>query len=119
VNEGEQDAADDNNKTGYEKNNNDDYKDVLMMFGNLEKDDTFLTMKRGAKTRWWTIGEAACIIFHTMPMRKFMARNYDDTKVTGKAQKTARTFLNLSSMPSIICDLALIKCYHGFYLADT
>jgi hypothetical protein len=39
VNEGEQDAPDENNKTGYNENNNDDYNDVLMMFGNLEKGD--------------------------------------------------------------------------------
>jgi hypothetical protein len=88
ANEEESDTADNNNNTGYDENNNDDFKDVLVMFGDLEKGDNFVTMKHGAKTRWWMIGEAACILLHKLPMRKFMARNYDDRKITGKAHKT-------------------------------
>jgi hypothetical protein len=100
---------------GTDKNNK-DYKYVIIMFDTLERGDKFVSMKRGAETRWWTIGEAACVLYDTLPMRTFMARNFDDMKLSGKAQKMAQTFLSLSEIEVLVCDLALLKCYHHFYL---
>jgi hypothetical protein len=105
------------------KTNGKDHEEVLAMFGNLEKGDRFVVMIRGAETRWWTLGEAADVLYKTLPMRRFMATNFDDTKSAktaksdGKATKIAQDFLSLSAEPVLLCDLALLKCFHRFYLA--
>jgi hypothetical protein len=79
----------------------------------------FIGMKRGCETRWWTLGEAADILYETLPMRISMAKNFDKLKQNGKARDTCRTFLSLAKEPSILCDLALLKCHHRFYMART
>jgi hypothetical protein len=52
--------------------NNKDYKDVIIMFDTLERGDKFVSMKRGAETRWWTI---SCLC----PLRHIA-----DAKIYGK-----------------------------------
>ena len=98
----------------------DKMEEVVFMFSSLKGGDIFVVMICGAETHWWTLGEAADVLFKTLPMRRFMATNYDDTQKQGqdgKAQKIAQDFLSLSSEPVLLCDLALLKCYHRFYLA--
>jgi hypothetical protein len=94
-----------------------DMEDVVLMFGNLDKGESFVAIRRGAITCWWSIGEAADVLFKTLPMRRFMAKNYDDMTGKGKGKEIAQTFLSLSKEPILISDLALIKCYHRHYLA--
>jgi hypothetical protein len=93
------------------------FEDVTRMFGDLENGKSFVAMKRGAETRWWSIGEAADVLYQTLPMRRFMAMNFDDMKVTGKAKKICQDFISLSAEPVLLCDLALVKCFHRCYLA--
>ena len=50
-------------------------------------------------------------------MRIEMAENFDKMKQSGKARETCQTFLSLAKDPEVICDLALIKCHHRFYVA--
>jgi hypothetical protein len=96
---------------------NDALEDVIRMFGDLQNGESFVAMKRGAETRWWSIGEAADVLYKTLPMRRFMAKNFDDMKVTGKAKKICQDFISLSAEPVLLCDLALVRCFHRFYLA--
>ena len=58
--------------------NMDEMEKVVLMFSSLKGGDIFVVMIRGAETRWWTLGEAADVLFKTLPMRRFMAKNYDD-----------------------------------------
>eukprot|EP00978_Attheya_sp_CCMP212_P003340 scaffold6892_cov37-Attheya_sp.AAC.3 len=77
-------------------------------------------MTRRAETCWWSIGEAANTLHKTLPMRRFMAANFDDTKKKkrdSKAKQICQDFLSLSSEPAILCDMALLKSFHRFYLA--
>jgi hypothetical protein len=46
-----------------------------------------------------------------------MAKNFGDMRVTGKAKKICQDFISLSAEPVLLCDLALVKCFHRFYLA--
>jgi hypothetical protein len=102
----------------YHGNDAADMEDVVSMFGNLDKGESFVAVRRGAITaRWWSIGEAADMLFKTLPMRHFMAKNYDDMTGKGKGKEIAQTFLSLSKEPVLISDVALIKCYHRHYLA--
>jgi hypothetical protein len=77
----------------------------------------FVGARKGSDTRWWTIGEAATILWDTLAMRIRLAENFDKLKKSGKARETCQTFLSLARLPEIICDLALVKCYHYFYVA--
>ena len=56
-----------------------DMEDVVTMFGNLDRGGSYVAVKRGAITRRWSIGEAADVLFKTLPMRRFMAKNYDES----------------------------------------
>jgi hypothetical protein len=102
----------------YNGQDNEDVQDVLTMFGKLDSGELFVAVKRGAVTRWWSIGEAADTLLKTLPMRRFMAKNYDDTKTSGKAKEIAHTFLSLSKEPTLIFDFALIKSFHRHYVAN-
>jgi hypothetical protein len=50
-------------------------------------------------------------------MRVSLAQNYDKQKIPGKARETCQTFLSLAKEKAIICDLALVKYHHRFYIA--
>jgi hypothetical protein len=104
-----------------EEASSDEYKDVQLFITQDKKSGkTFIGMKRGCKTRWWTIGEAAHILYETLPIQRSMAKNFDKLKGNNsKAKETCRTFLLLVKEPRIICDLALLKCHHRFYMAPT
>ena len=84
-----------------------------------EKGEKFIAMPRGSQSRWWSVGEAACILWNTKAMRWEIARNFDDMKPCPdkKAQKICQTFLSLIKEPVLRCDLALLRAYHRFYLA--
>jgi hypothetical protein len=77
----------------------------------------YIGAKRGSDCRWWTLGEAATVLWNTLPMRVSLAENYDKQKIPGKARDTCQTFLSLAKEKTIICDLALVKCHHRFYIA--
>jgi hypothetical protein len=69
----------------------------------------FIGARKGSDTRWWTIGEAATILWDTLAMRIRLAENFDKLKKSGKARETCQTFLSLARLPEIIYDLALVK----------
>eukprot|EP00978_Attheya_sp_CCMP212_P022191 scaffold65887_cov38-Attheya_sp.AAC.2 len=73
------------------------FEEVLLMFLNLEKGEKFVLMTRGAETRWWSVGEAADTLHKTLPMRQLP--------------------FSIDSEPAILCDMALLKSFHRFYLA--
>jgi hypothetical protein len=80
---------------------------------------SFTAAQRGVIARWWTIGNAAAILYKTLPMRRLMAQNFDDmTTRKSAARDTAQTFLSLSKEMVIICDLAFVKCHHEFYISQ-
>jgi hypothetical protein len=62
--------------------------------------------------RWWTFGEAATMLFHTLPMQITLAQNFDKMAKNGKARETSQMFHSLAKEPEIVCDLALAKSYH-------
>jgi hypothetical protein len=82
-----------------------------------EQGRAFIGAKRGSDCRWWTLGEAATVLLNTLPMRVCLAENYDKQAISGKARETCQTFLSLAKEKAIICDLALVKCHHRFYVA--
>jgi hypothetical protein len=104
-----------------EEASSDEYEQVQLFIAKDEKSGKiFIGMKHGCETRWWTVGEAADILYETLPMRISMAINFDKQKGNNsKAKETCRTFLSLVKEPCIICDLALLKCHHRFYMAPT
>jgi hypothetical protein len=59
----------------------------------------FVGARKGSDTRWWTIGEAATIMWDTLAMRIRLAENFDKLKKFGKARETCQTFLSLSPSP--------------------
>jgi hypothetical protein len=77
----------------------------------------YISSKRGSDSRWWSIGEAATLLLKTLPIRKAMAENFDKLRQTGAARDTCQTLLSFFNEQQIICDLALLKCHHRFYLA--
>jgi hypothetical protein len=97
-----------------------EYKDVVVMLFEFQNGCKFVRMSRGSETRWWSIGESAQNMLKTLPMRRFMARNFDDMKANredSKAKKIAQDFLSISAEPVILCDAAYLMCFHRFYLA--
>ena len=91
--------------------------EIVMELSALKKDG-FVKMTRGCETRWWTIGQAALILFNSLNTRIFMAKNYlSNNKPTDKVKQTIQTFLSLAAEPSIINDLALLKSFHQYYVA--
>jgi hypothetical protein len=80
----------------YHGNDAADMEDVVAIIGNLDKGESFVAVRCGAITRWWSIGDAADVLFKTLPMRRFMAKNYDDMMGKGKGKEIAQTFLSLS-----------------------
>jgi hypothetical protein len=77
----------------------------------------YISSKRGSDSRWWSIGEAADLLYNTLPIRKAMAENFDKLKKNGATRDTCQTLLSFFKEQWIICDLALLKCHHRFYLA--
>jgi hypothetical protein len=77
----------------------------------------YISSKRGSDSRWWSIGEAADLLYKTLPIRKAMAENFDKLKKNGATRDTCQTLLSFFDEQWIICDLALLKCHHRFYLA--
>jgi hypothetical protein len=77
----------------------------------------FIGAKRGSDCRWWTLGEAANVLWNTLSMRVSLAENYDKQRIGGKPRETCQTFLSLAKEKAIICDLALVKCHHRLYVA--
>jgi hypothetical protein len=78
----------------------------------------FVGARKGSDTRWWMIGEAATILWDALlAMRLCLAEMFDKLKKSGKVRETCQTFLLLARLPEIICDLALVKCYHHFFVA--
>ena len=77
----------------------------------------FIGAKRGSDCRWWTLGDATTILWKTLPMRVSLAQNYDKQNIPGKVRKTCQTFQLLAKEKAIICDLALVKCHHRFFIA--
>jgi hypothetical protein len=55
-------------------------------------------------------------MWKTVPMHIALAENYNDQKINGKARDTCQTFLSLVREKAIICNLALVKCHHRFYI---
>jgi hypothetical protein len=94
----------------------DDNMVKLITFVN-EQGQKFVGVKRASNTRWWTLGESATVLWKTLPMRIALAQNFDKLKKPGKAGETCQTFLSLAKDPEIICDLALVKCHHRYYIA--
>jgi hypothetical protein len=76
----------------------------------------FIAMKKGCKTRWFAIGEAACVLWDTYNVRHQMAKNHDKMRHHGKARNTCQTFLSLVKEPSLLCDACLLATHHRFYL---
>jgi hypothetical protein len=89
---------------------------IVKIFDNIDG-SRYICSKRGSDGRWWSIGEAADLLYKTIPIRKGMAENLDKLKKNGAARDTAQTLLSLLKEQTIICDLALVKCHHRFYLA--
>jgi hypothetical protein len=78
---------------------------------------SFIAAQHGSPSRWWTIGNAAAILYKTLPMRKVLAQTFDDmTTKKSAARDTAQTFLSLAKEPELVCDLAFMKCHHEYYI---
>jgi hypothetical protein len=83
-----------------------------------EQGQKFVGVKRASDTQcWWTFGESATVLWKPLPMRIALAHNFDKLKKPGKARETCQAFLSLAKDPEIICDLALVKCHHRYYIA--
>jgi hypothetical protein len=78
-----------------------------------------VAMTKGTVTLWWTTGESACTLYETMPMRRKMAKGYVriPNHPNPKAKAFAQSFISLSSETVLLCDVALIRAFHRFYLA--
>lgn len=88
----------------------------VMASGAEDGEMKFRAMLKGCVTRWSTVGEAATLLYDTLEIRIVMAKKFDDRNKKGKAQETCRDFLSRASEPEIICDLALLKSQHQFYV---
>jgi hypothetical protein len=76
----------------------------------------FIAMKKGCETRWFTIGEAACVLWDTLNVRYQVAKNYDKMKQDGKARNICQTFLSLVEEPALLADVCLLSTHHRYYL---
>jgi hypothetical protein len=99
----------------------DEYQEVQLFIARDKKSGkTFIEMKQGCETRWWMIGEAAHIIYKTLPIQKSMVKHFGKLKGSNsKAKEPCQTFLSLVKEPCIICNLALLTCHHRLYMATT
>jgi hypothetical protein len=80
-----------------------EYQDgQVMVVHNPKRNKTFIGMKQGCETQWWTLGEAACILYDTLPVQVNMARNFNKLKKNGKVRETCQTFLLLVKEQTII-----------------
>jgi hypothetical protein len=92
--------------------------ELVAAYDNLEGGGRrYISSKRGSGPRWWSIGEAADLLYRTLAIRKAMAENFDELKKPGATRDTCQTLLSFFKEQRIICDLALLKCHHRFYLA--
>lgn len=78
----------------------------------------YIRSKRGSDSRWWSIDESSDQLYEAKSIRKAMCKNWDKLKKNGASRHdTCQTLLSFFDEQMIICDLALLKCHHRFYLA--
>jgi hypothetical protein len=66
---------------------------IVAAFSNLDG-RRYISSKKGSDSRWWSICEAADLLYKTLPIRKAMVENFDKLKKNGAPRDTAQTLLS-------------------------